>query len=100
MKALTLYDLYTPRIVAALAGVAGIAVFLYGALLLGAVAHTAARTTAEKEVRSLSVSVSSLENQFLTQTKSLNPERAAELGFVEPTAITTVYAGTDSLTLR
>ena len=99
MRALTLYNIYTPRVVGLLAGIAGIAVFLYGALLLGAVAHTAARTSAEKEVRSLSVDVSSLENEFLTETKSLSPERAAALGFVAPAAVATVYAGTGSLTL-
>ncbi len=99
MRALALYNIYTPKVIAALAGIAGIAVFLYGALLLGAVAHTAARTSAEKEVRSLSVAVSSLENEFLTETKSLSPERAAALGFVAPAAVATVYAGTGSLTL-
>ena len=100
MNALALYNTYTPRVIALLAGVAGIAVFLYGALLLGAVAHTAARTAAEKQVRSLSVSVSALESEFLTETKSLSPERAAALGFVAPAAVVTVYAGTGSLTLR
>ena len=100
MKALVLYNTYTPKAIAALAGIAGMSVFLYGALLLGAVAHTAARTSAEKEVRSLSVVVSSLENQFLNETKSLSPERAAALGFVAPAAVSTVYAGTGSLTLR
>ena len=99
MKALALYHIYTPSIIASLAGIAGISVFLYGALLLGAVAHTAARTSAEKEVRNLSLAVSSLENQFLTETKSLSPERAAALGFVAPAAVATVYAGTGSLTL-
>ncbi len=99
MKTLAIYNTYTPRIIAALAGIVGISVFLYGALLLGAVAHTAARTSAEKEVRSISLAVSSLENQFLTETKSLSPERAASLGFVAPAAVATVYAGTGSLTL-
>ena len=98
MHALTIYNVYATRIITALAGIAGIAVFLYGTLLLGAVAHTAARTSAEKEVRSLSAAVSSLENEFLTETKSLNPERAAALGFVQPQVVTTVYAGAGSLT--
>ena len=99
MHALTIYNVYATRIITALAGIAGIAVFLYGTLLLGAVAHTAARTSAEKEVHSLSVAVSSLENHYLTETKSLSPERAAAMGFVAPAAVATVYAGTGSLTL-
>lgn len=99
MNTLTLYHVYAPKIIAALAGIAGLAVFLYGALLLGAVAHTAARTSAEKQVRTISASVSALENEFLTETKSLSPERAAAMGFVAPAAVATVYAGTGSLTL-
>lgn len=99
MYAVTLYNTCAPRIIASLAGIAGISVFLYGALLLGAVAHTAARTSAEKEVRGLSIAVSFLENKFLTETKSLSPERAAALGFVSPVAVATVYTGTGSLTL-
>lgn len=99
MKALVLYNTYTPKAIAALAGIAGIGVFLYGALLLGAVAHTAARTSAEKQIRSISASVSSLENEFLTETRSLGPERAAAMGFVSPAAVATVYTGTGSLTL-
>ena len=100
MHTLTLYNTYAPRLIALLAAVAGIAVFLYGALLLGAVAHTAGRTTAEREVRTVSASISTLESDFLTQTKALSPERATALGFVTPKSITTVYAGIGSLTLR
>ncbi len=100
MKAINFYDKYAPRIFAVLAGIAGVSVFLYGALLLGAVAHTATRTTAEREVLTISASISLLESQFLTETKSLSMERAKELGFVQPQDVVTIYAGTGSLTLR
>jgi len=86
--------------VALLAGALAIAVFLYGALLLGAVAHATGRTAAEREVQRLSVEVSSLENIYLTETKELSPERAAALGFVESKNIATVYVQTQGLTLR
>lgn len=99
MHAITIYNTYFSRFIALLAGIAGIAVFLYGALLLGAVSHTAARTYAEREVRTVSVAVSSMENEFLTKTKSLSPERAAAMGFVAPASAATVYAGAGSLTL-
>ena len=99
MRALAFYNIYTPKVIAALAGIAGISVFLYGALLLGAVSHTAARTSAEKQMRSVSASVSSLENEFLIETKLLSPERAAAMGFVAPAAVATVYASASSLTL-
>ena len=100
MHALTLYNAYIGRIVALLAGTLAIAVFLYGAFLLGAVAHATGRTAAEREVQRLSVEVSSLENIYLTETKELSPERAAALGFVESKNIATVYVQTQGLTLR
>ena len=99
MYAVTLYNIYAPRIIALLVGIVGVSVFLYGAMLLGAVAHTAARTSAEQEVRSLTASISSLESEFLAGTKAISPERAAALGFVHPQAVSTVYANAGSLTL-
>jgi len=100
MHAITLYNRLAPRIVAVLAGIAGVSVFLYGALLLGAVSHTAARTSMEKETRTLSASVGALESEFLAGTKALSRDRALELGFVPPQEVATVYAGDGSLTLR
>ena len=82
MHAITLYSRLAPRAVAVLAGIAGLSVFLYGVLLLGAVSHTAARTSMEKETRTLSASVGALESEFLAGTKALSRDRAQELGFV------------------
>ncbi len=100
MHAITLYDAYIRRIAALLAGVTALAVFLYGGLLLGAVAHTAGRTAAEKQVQHLSATISTLESAYLTETKALSAERAIALGFVMPTNMSTVYAGAGALTLR
>lgn len=100
MHAITLYNTIAPRVIALLAGIAGVSVFLYGAFLLGAVSHTAARTSMEKETRTLSASVSTLEGEFLAETKALSRDRAVELGFVPPKDVATVYAGDGSLTLR
>ncbi len=100
MRVIDFYNAYVRRIVAALVGLTAIAVFLYGALLLGAVAHAAGRTTAEKELRTLSVKVGQLESAFLAETKGLSLERATALGFVAPVAVSTVYANTSGLTLR
>lgn len=100
MRAITLYNRCAPRIIAVCAGIAGVSVFLYGALLLGAVSHTAARTSMEKETRALNASISLLEGEFLNETKALSRDRAAQLGFVAPKDVATVYAGDGSLTLR
>src|SRR3989338_7438594 len=54
MRILTFYNAYIGRSIAVLAGIVALSVFLYGALLLGAVAHAAGRTQAEKSVRALS----------------------------------------------
>jgi hypothetical protein len=100
MRVIDFYSAHARRVAAALAGVAALSVFLYGALLLGAVAHATGRTAAEKQLRSLSSSVSALESTFLAETRGLSPERAAAMGFVAPVAVDTVYAGTSGLTLR
>lgn len=100
MRIIALYRTYAGRSVALLTGIAAVAVFLYGAFLLGAVAHAAGRTAAEREVRRLSAEVGALENSYLTAIKSLSPQRAAALGFVPPTGVATVYAGAAGLTLR
>lgn len=100
MRALALYDQHIGRIIALIAGVIAVSVFLYGALLLGAVSHAAGRTSAEDALRALSARVGALEGQFLSQTKALSPERAAALGYVEPILVATVFAGEPSLVLR
>jgi len=100
MHLITFYHAYVSRTVAVLAGITTLAVFLYGALLLGAVAHAAGRTAAEREVKALASSVSALEGQYLSQTKAISPERAAAMGFVAPVSIATVFAAAGSLTLR
>jgi hypothetical protein len=100
MRALTLYNTHIRRVVAVVAGIIALSVFLYGALLLGAVAHAAGRTTAEQKLRALSSEVSKLESHYLSQTKGLSPERAANLGFVPPIAVATVFAGEPSLVVR
>jgi hypothetical protein len=99
MYSMTLYNTYVGRIVAFLAGVTAVAVFLYGAFLLGAVAHATSRTAAEREVQRLSSEVSALEGVYLTETKALSPDRAAAIGFVAPSGVATVYAGEPGLTL-
>lgn len=100
MYAITFYHQYIGRIVAVLSGLIALAVFLYGAFLLGAVAHAAGRTTAEAGVRSLSASISVLEGQYLAETKALSPRLAADMGFVAPSSVVTVYTGGSSLVLR
>ena len=101
MKILSFYNSYIGRTIALLAGVVALSAFLYGGFLLGAVAHVAGRTQAEHKVRSLSVEVGVLESHYLAHTKALSPTRAADLGFVAPVAVTTVYASAHpGLTLR
>jgi hypothetical protein len=100
MYAIALYNKHVGRVVAGLAAVTALSVFLYGALLLGAVSHAAGRTAAGTQVRSLNHAVSTLEGKFLADTQSLSPEKAAQLGFVAPVSVATVYAGQGTLTLR
>lgn len=99
MHIVSLYNRYAGRAVVLLAGVVMLAVFLYGGLLLGAVAHAAGETSAQRQVRELSVTVSELEAQYLAATKELSPERAAALGFVAPKSVATIYAAASTLTL-
>lgn len=100
MRLIHHYNQYARRSIAALAGVVALAVFLYGSLLLGAVAHAAGRTDAEKQLQKLQASVSALESQYLQETKAVTPERAASLGFVAPQESVVVYASAPSLVVR
>ena len=86
---------YTPhltRTIAILASALMLSVFLYGFFLLEAVAHAASLTDATHSIRSLQGEVSKLEEQYLSATKDITRERAAELGFVAPISVSTVFA--------
>jgi len=96
---LSLYHLYVRRAVALLATVVVVCAFLYGFFLLEAVSHAASQAQAHREVASLSSKVGKLQAQYLAATKALTPERARALGFVAPTAVATVYADVNSLSL-
>ena len=104
MNSIDTYNLYVSRVLALLAGICALAVFLYGTFLLIAVGHTAARTTAQEVINHTGVGVTELEVRYLAETKSLTPERAAELGFVTPlgASVSTVFAtaATRSLSLK
>lgn len=100
----TLAVRYTPhlkRAMAFFAAVVALSIFLYGIFLLEAVGNTARRSTAEREIRALTSTISSLEQTYLAQTREMTLERAHALGFVAPTAVTTVFAakGSGSLSL-
>jgi|GEM_PF-1518124 len=91
-QAAVAYQPYLSRVLLLLVVVLTVSVFLYSAFLLEAVANAAAKTTAERNVESLNEQLSTLENQYLTLTQSLTPEKAAALGFVTPASETSVYA--------
>ncbi len=101
---LSLYQAYLARAYAALVGVIVLSVFLYATFLLLAVAHTASRTTADRQVGVLTAQVADLEMQYLSSAKDLTLERAQTLGFVTPAngTVSTVYAtaASRSLSLR
>ena len=96
------YQPLLSRAAVVLACLCAISCFLYGVFLLEAVAHTAARASADRQVQTLSVQLGDLESQYLASTEALTPERAQALGFVTPTSVTTVYAdaASRSLSLR
>ena len=92
---------YITRATAALAGVCAVAVFLYGTFLLLAVSHTATRSAAQKQIGVVTANLGDLEMQYLTLTKGLTLQRAADLGFVTPAvaAQATVFAGASARSL-
>ncbi|MGC9602243.1 MAG: hypothetical protein ABSE76_00655 [Minisyncoccia bacterium] len=90
------YQPYLNRALVCLVVILTASVFLYCAFLLEAVANAAAKTTAERNTTQLTEQLSSLENQYLALTQSLTPERAATLGLVIPTNVTSVYAHGES----
>ena len=89
---LELYHAYLTRTAAVCAGLCALSVFLYGAFLLLAVSHAAARTQAMRGVAAIAQQVSSMEMRYLQATKELTPDRAVALGFVAPTETKTVFA--------
>ena len=85
---------YTPhlsRAAALCAAVAALCLFLYGFFLLEAVAHTASRTEASRQINDVSSKLSSLEETYLADTRAMTLERAQGLGLVAPTEVATVY---------
>lgn len=94
------FDLYAARMAAVLAGLCALCVFLYGAFLLGAVAHAAKHTAAEREAVKLTRSISILEGEYLSKTKVLTAQTARDMGFVAPVAVSTVHLDTPILTLN
>jgi hypothetical protein len=96
---LSLYQVYLSRTIAVLAGVCALSVFLYGVFLMLAIEHTATRTALQSQVDELTVHLSTLEAEYLRQTRALSPERAAELGFVAPKDTVAVFADSDARSL-
>ena len=99
MKILALYNLYVTRVVALLAAMCALSVFMYGAFLLMAVSHAADLRAIEDESSDIAAEVSELQGNYLAKTKSLTLAQATALGFVEPIAKTTVVAHEQGLTL-
>lgn len=84
------YNGYLPRIAALMATIFAISIFLYGIFLLEAVAQAASKTTAERQIESLSSQLGVLEGKYLSATQALTPQRAEALGYVAPARISTV----------
>lgn len=96
MKSIAIaYNPFLARLSAILAGAIALSALLYGVFLLEAVAHTAARTAAERHVRDTVARISALEGEYLARTRTLTPAFAQELGFVAPVRVTTVFAGAE-----
>jgi len=76
---------------AAFGALAALCLFLYGFFLLEAVAHTAHRTQAQRQIQTYTSKLSTLEETYLTASKDMTLGRAQELGYVPPKQIATVY---------
>ena len=102
MQQIALIRLYTTRIIALLGSVVALTAFIYGALLLGAVTHTAVQTKAQREVGTLAAEVSTLEAQYFAIIRSITPERARDMGFEAPKVSFAIFktAASDVLTLQ
>ncbi len=93
------YNPYVNRLAVLLAATIATSALLYGIFLLEAVAHTASRAAVERELRSLTAALGELQTDSLKKTKTLTLARAAELGFVKPTEVATVFATEANRTL-
>ena len=100
MKYLTLYRLYTLRLIAVLGAACAIAAFLYGAFLLMAVSHTARLSAAQSEARKVGQSVSTLETRYLSESAALTPALAQAAGYVAPVESSVVYTVPATLTVN
>ena len=90
---------YLTRAMALLAGVVALCVLFYGIFLLEAVGNTARRALAEREIRTLTSELSSLEQTYLSKTREMTLVRAHTLGFVTPAQVTTIFVEADSQSL-
>lgn len=99
MTFLALYNQYSAKIAGMLAAACVFSVFCYGAFLLMAVSHAAGLRGVEEKVATIEAKVSSLQTTYLERTKTLTPEVARSMGFVEPTKQSTVLAQGSGLSL-
>ena len=99
MHHVTRLQLVATRLAAVLGSAVALVALLYGALLLGAVAHTATQTKAERQIDTLAAHLGGLEAQYFATIRSITPERAKELGFTAPAHTTTIFATAASRTL-
>ncbi|HYF12928.1 MAG TPA: hypothetical protein VD928_01355 [Candidatus Paceibacterota bacterium] len=87
------YSTHLTRIMAVLAVITALSVFLYGIFLLEAVGNTASRARVQKDIRDVASRVSALEEVYLEKTRQITLKRAQDMGFVAPYEVTTVYGG-------
>ena len=92
MQRVATYQLYLNHSAAFLGTVVAVSLFLYGVLLLSAVSHAAARTSAERDMRTVVAHISALEAEYFDATRAITPERAREVGFTTPVSSATVFA--------
>lgn len=85
-------QLHLSRFSVVLCTIIALSMFLYGALLLMAVSHTASRSAAERQMREVAAGISALETTYFQATKTITPELALERGFVPPASTVTVFA--------
>lgn len=84
--------LYLNRTAALITCVCAASVLLYAVFLLEAVAHAASQTATQRRIGQINAQLSDLESQYLLNSQKLTKEKAAELGFVAPSEVTTVFA--------
>ncbi|HWB34270.1 MAG TPA: hypothetical protein VG753_03065 [Candidatus Paceibacterota bacterium] len=93
MKSIAItYTPYFKRLNALFAAVIALSVFLYGVFLLEAVANTAKRTDAQKELSAITTHIGEMESGYLASTRDLTLESVEAMGYVAPAAVTTVLA--------